>query len=116
MPAGIVLKLWRGNSGTRANPDGIVIDVISGDEPAQMGGTEIVFRVVANGVEIIRRSTADGGVLLDAAAGRVTIPISVADSRAIPDQAQYEIEQRAGAEQRTILYGYFQVSGGVNDD
>ena len=104
-----------GNSGIVENPDGIVIILKADGEPENLTGSNFVFRAVNGGVELIRKDT-DSGVVIDALAGKVTIPITVAESRSLPQICRYEIEQRLGAAQRTRLRGQLVTVGGVNDD
>lgn len=105
-----------GNSGTADNPDGIVIVLKSDGTPENLTGSNVVFRVVNDsGVELIRKDTSVD-VVVDALAGKVTIPITVAESRVLPQMSRYEIEQRLGTSQRTRLRGRLVATGGVNDD
>jgi hypothetical protein len=104
-----------GNSGTTENPAGIVI-VLKADGVAEnLTGSVIVFRAVNVGTEVLRKDSTDG-ITVNATAGKITVPITVAESRALPPASLYEIEQRLDGGQRTRLSGRLIVIRGVNDD
>lgn len=104
-----------GNSGTVENPSGIVIRLRADGAPENLTGSDFVFRAVLHGQEVLRKDLATG-VVVDVADGRITIPITVAESRSLPGICFYEIEQRIGDAQRTRLMGRLVAVGGLNDD
>ena len=104
-----------GNSGTVDNPDGIVIVLKADGSPEDLTGSTIVFRAKNGSTEVLRKDSTDG-ITVDAEAGRITIPITAAESRALPPASRYEVERRIGSAQRTRLSGRLIVIGGVNDD
>jgi|GEM_PF-2922799 hypothetical protein len=111
--------IWIGNSGTAENQSGIVAVLKAGSPPApeNLTGVEIVFRAT-DGTQAIRKTSADNGIALEPLAGRITIPISVAESRLFGRgrRWRYEIECRAAGAERTIMTGELIPAGGMNDD
>lgn len=111
--------IWIGNSGTAENPGGIVAVLKAGSPPApeNLTGVEIVFRAT-NGAQVIRKTSVGGGITVEPLAGRITIPISVAESRLFGPTGRwrYEIERRAAGAERTIMTGELIPAGGRNDD
>ncbi len=112
-------RVWAGNSGTVENPAGIEIVLKAGTPPApvDLTGSEIVFRAVL-GSGVIRKTSANGGITIVELEGRITVPITVADSRLMTagDRWRYEIERRIGGSERTIICGELIAAGGANDD
>jgi hypothetical protein len=111
--------IWIGNSGTAENPGGIVAVLKAGSPPApeNLTGVEIVFRAT-HGAQVIRKTSTGGGITVEPLAGRITIPISVAESRLFGPAGRwrYEIERRAAGAERTIMTGELIPAGGRNDD
>lgn len=111
--------IWIGNSGTAENQSGIVAVLKTGSPPApeNLTGVEFVFRAT-HGAQVIRKTSADNGITLEPLAGRITIPISVAESRLFGPAGRwrYEIERRAAGAERTIMTGELIPAGGRNDD
>jgi hypothetical protein len=124
-----------GNSGTVANATedgnelGIVLNVLVGADGLDMTGETIVFRVLANGTQVLRKDTTDdvtlteGTDLAGAASGvdnLITVPITVTESRTLEAAGPgltYDIERRPGdGTQRTVLSGNLFVDPGANDD
>jgi len=100
-----------------------------GADPLDLTGQEVVFRVLRDGVQVLRKATG-GGVTLangtDADGNASTVPnlitvaITVTDSRALEAAGgplTYDIERRlGGAVQRTVLCGAIFIEPGANDD
>ena len=111
--------IWIGNSGTFENQSGIVAIFKAGSPgvPINFTGAEIVFRAT-DGTQAIRKTSADNGIALEPLAGRITIPITVAESRLFGRgrRWRYEIECRAAGAERTIMTGELIPAGGRNDD
>lgn len=115
MPTRVDLPIWAGNTSDVALrlwlDDGRTV-------PMDLTGSDLVWRVVVGGAEVLRRMTPDG-VVITATVGRVEIPISAADTRRLPtgSTARYELEQRVDGIERTLVYGSLLVSlWGGNDD
>lgn len=110
-----------GNSGVVANPAGIVVRLRSGDPPApvDMTGSEIVFRAIL-GVITIRKTSTDGGVIVDLPTATITVPLTAADTRklVVGQPVAFELERRdtAAGLERTLLRGQLVPIGGINDD
>ncbi len=118
-----------GNSGTTENEAGIILNLLVGADPLDLTGQEVVFRVLRDGVQVLRKATG-GGVTLangtdaDGNASTVpnliTVPITVADSRVLEAAGQplaYDVERRAaGGVQRTVISGTIFIEPGANDD
>lgn len=115
MPARVDLPIWAGSTSD------VALCLWLDDDhtvPLDVTGSELVWRVVVVGTEVLRRSTPDG-VVITSTVGRVEIPISVADTRLLPagSAARYELEQRIDGIERTLVYGSLLVSvWGGNDD
>lgn len=118
-----------GNSGTTANELGIVLNLLVGSAPLDLTGQEVVFRVLRDGVQVLRKTTASGITLTNGtdAAGAasavpnlITVPITVAESRTLEAAGgalTYDVERRpAGGAQRTIIAGMIFIEPGANDD
>ena len=118
-----------GNSGTTENELGIVLNLLVGSAPLDLTGQEVVFRVLRDGAQVLRKTTASGITLTNGtdAAGAaspapnlITVPISVADSRALEAAGgalTYDVERRpGGGAQRTIIAGVIFIEPGANDD
>lgn len=115
-----------GNSGTIDNPAGLVF-VLRDSQGALVPVTGATFVFVcrpnARDAIAVRKTSENGGVVVDAAQSRITVPFTVADTRAMWGTASslatqmYEVERRdAGGVQRTVLFGKITVHPGVNDD
>ena len=110
-----------GNSGTTGNAGGFQVRLREGDplEPVDIDGDGFVFRVYANGAEIMRRDT-DDGISVDLVEAVVTVALSFEDSRTLADAGPalvYDLERRpAGGGQRTVVFGSILIEPGVNDD
>lgn len=121
MPASRNFVVWIGNVGVSENPAGIVL-VYKAGTPAvavDLTGYEIVFRLTnAARVQILRKTSADAGITLDAVNGKITVPFTVAETRALRlgEVYQYEIEARITGSERTLLSGRITTAGGINDD
>lgn len=111
-------KITQGNSGVEQNEAGIVFILKPGGVPEDLTGAEVVFSTAEYLGQSLRKTNADGGVLLDQLGGSVTVPISVADSRVFPAGASvpYAIEVRRGASQRNRLAGVLVILAGVGND
>lgn len=107
-----------GNSGTDANERGIVVRVKVATTPLDLTGNTIVFRVLKDGTQVLRKTTA-GDITVDIPTAEIVVPITVAESRTLEAAGQgltYDIERRATGVQRTILSGSIFVEPGANDD
>lgn len=108
-----------GNTGVDINPDGISLVLQSGGAIEDLTGSEFVFKTAALEGVFLRKTSADGGVIIDALAGSVIVPITLADSHALPAPCRvaFAIEQRTpeGA-QRDRLIGQIRFTEGTNDD
>ena len=86
--------------------------------PMDLTDSEIVLTVAS--IPDLRKSTNDvdsGLELTDAAAGQFMLTITHGETRNMPKgNNSYEIERRLDGWQTTLLYGYFEVQGGLNDD
>jgi len=90
----------------------------SGQTPLDLSGSELVLTIVSRQCRL-RRSSADGGLLVDGPAGLVTWQPTPEDTRAIPEGrlSRYELEWRqSGGLQLTLLTGAITGVGGINDD
>lgn len=117
-----------GNSGTVKNELGLEAVVKSGAPavPVDLTGQEVVFvvRATPDRPPVLRKTSEDGGVVVNAIEGRVLVPLSAAETRAMmagaPNGADrlliYELERRGPDLQRAILYGRLTVLRGANDD
>ena len=107
-------EVKQGNTGTVQNPDGLVVRLGERD----LNGAEIVFFAHWSGQTRLRRSSADGALIVDPALGRITVPFGVQDFRAVRPgvTVHYEIEVRKDGQQRCVLEGNITVMEGVNDD
>jgi hypothetical protein len=119
-----------GNTGTVKNEGGLeVVLKTGGATPASINltGEEIVFvvRASARSSVLLRKTSADGGVIVAPVEGRITVPFTVEETRALWGASsgtevtlQYELERRRSspAMQRTALSGKVTVLPGVNDD
>lgn len=117
MPGKYDMTVWRGNSYevsfTMKNADGVAVDLT---------GRTLVFRAEWTGGSYrLETGTAGTGgdlTITNAAGGIVTLEIDADQTRNYPLGARidYEIEQRDGPIETTILYGRVNAIGGVNDD
>ena len=110
--------LKQGNSGTLQNERGIELNLKDKDGAAvDLSGWDVVF-YARYGSDKLTLSSADGAIAVDAAAGAITIPISVAHSRTFRagTNVRYEIERSKGDDQRTIIEGVLHILEGINDD
>ncbi|OCC05266.1 hypothetical protein BA190_10205 [Labrys sp. WJW] len=112
MPAQRNIEIWKGNTFER------VFVLLNGDRtPAQMAGSEFVFRLVWQGGEL--RKTVGDGLSLDPATGRLALVVKPAETRLLPTGSyavKYELERRVGDWQGTLLYGSVTVKEWANDD
>lgn len=114
--------------GDGGNDLGIVLNLLVDSEPFDLAGQDVIFRVMAGSVEVLRKTTASG---ITVAAGtdangaesavdnKITIPITVAESRTLHAAGApltYDVERRSGSGQRTIVSGNIFVEPGSNDD
>ncbi|MEM6728454.1 MAG: hypothetical protein AAF618_08135 [Pseudomonadota bacterium] len=109
----------QGNSGTLENPAGLVARLVQADQqPKDLTGAEIVFFASWNGENQLRLTSTANEVLVDATAGRVTVPFDVTIFRMVSSRAsvRYELELREGSMQRTVLEGRIKIVGGISDD
>jgi len=114
MPTKYDIDVWRGNTLSRTfrlkNAD---------DSPVDLTGSEFVFRVVSASDELIRAESPSALLSVPTPAnGEVLLALTPAETRLMSDgkTARYELEQRSGAEQTTIIYGFLNVTGWANDD
>lgn len=119
-----------GNTGTVKNEIGLELTLKAGSPPApvDLSDSEFVFivRPSAGQKPVIRKTSASGGgIVVTTNTGKVSVPLTVADTRALWGAAtgqkvvlQYELERRrtSPATQRTVLHGTVTVLPGVNDD
>jgi hypothetical protein len=117
-----------GNSGTVKHEIGLEVVVKAGTPPAPVSlvGQELVFlvREAPERPVLLRKTSADGGIDVKPAEGRVLVPFSVADTRSLIEGAApgvdraltYELERRSGNAQRVVLFGTLTVIRGANDD
>jgi hypothetical protein len=113
------IKIRAGNSGTEANELGLVCQILVADEPYDLTGQDIIFRVIdAAGQQVIRKDS-DDEITVDIETATITVPITVEESRtlaAAPLRMRYEMERQSGSLQRTFLVGDILIARGVNDD
>ena len=121
-------ELLAGNSGTISNEAGLELALkttVSGDRvPLDLQDDEIVFvaRPSPRPPPALRMARSTGQIIVVADQGRILIPFSAAETRALgsPDKIvamRYEVERRpAGGGQRTVLAGVVTILPGVNDD
>lgn len=115
------LTVRAGNSGSVQNEAGLEVILTAGTPPVpvDMTGDEIVFRVMAGATQALRKTTATG-ITVNIATGRITVPLTVQDSRTLQTAGQvltYDLERRpAAGGQRTILAGRVLIEGSANDD
>lgn len=109
-----------GNSGSVENEAGLELILTADDVPVDMTGDEIVFRVFGCAAQVLRKTTASG-ITVNIATARITVPLTVEDSRTLEAASggvlSYDVERRpAAGGQRTILAGRVLIEAGVNDD
>ena len=119
-------QIRAGTSGTVSNPAGLqfVVKDAAGVPISTTGATFIfVARADVRGEAVLRKSSADGGVIVDGATGLVTVPFTAAEARTMWGGGSgvrsllYEVERRdPPASERTAIYGTVTVLPGVNDD
>lgn len=119
MPALLNIDIFVGNSGVAENPDGIVFDWLDNNGIAlDLTGYEFIFRVISGSAdtstELIRKTSSNNEI--NVVGSRITIPITIAETRLINSAKRYEIESRIDGSERTILYGVLNPIGGANDD
>jgi hypothetical protein len=111
-------RIRAGDSGTIENQDGMAFTYKAGEPPAfvNLTGSVIVFRAEYRGT-VLQKTSLDGDIIVDGPAGKVTVPITVADSRLFKPgaRADYKIQRRFGNVRRTLLEGFITVVGGVDD-
>ncbi len=119
-----------GNTGTVKNEVGLEVRLKAGSPPAPvpLSDSEFVFvvRAASGQPAILRKTSAEGGgITVSGPENKVTVALSVADTRKLWGAAtgpkvvlQYELERRrvSPATQRTVLHGTITVLPGVNDD
>ena len=113
MPPNRTLRIWKGNTITLQFRFRATQTV-----PFDLTGSEIVFWLAWTGGEI-RRTSNDSGILIaDPTSGLISIPLSAADTRAIPTgtSARYEIERRYNGTETSLIWGVVDVGEGINDD
>ncbi|WP_424363609.1 hypothetical protein [Methylocystis parvus] len=87
--------------------------------PLDLTGSTIIFRAVWDGGSLSKSSPSSGITISDPTTGAISIALTVANSRALPEGkvAKYEIERRIGGAETTLLLGYLNVvNWGANDD
>lgn len=124
-----------GNSGTvgdTGNDLGLVANFLVGasgaEEPFDLTGQTVVFRVLRGGTEILRKVSptditvstgTDRNDGVSAVPNKITVPVSVTDSRTLEAAGTgltYDLERRNGSVQRTLLTGNIFIEPGANDD
>ena len=124
-----------GNSGTVSigqdiggNDLGIVLNLLVDGAPFDLTGQTVIFRVMQGATEVLRKASpaaitlsngTDASGAAAAVPNRITIPISVAESRTLEAAGApltYDVERRSGATQRTIIAGNIFIEPGANDD
>lgn len=123
------LTIRAGNSGTTDNEAGIVLNLLVGADPLDLSAQEVVFRVLRDGTQVLRKATGSGITLTNgtdadgnasAVPNLITVPITVADSRTLEAAGgalTYDIERRpGGGAQRTVIAGMIFIEPGANDD
>jgi hypothetical protein len=113
------IKIRAGNSGTVANELGLVCQILVDEDPYDLTGQDIIFRVIdAAGQQVIRKDT-DDDITVNIVTATITVPITVEESRtlaAAPLRLRYELERRSGSLQRTFIVGDVLIAPGLNDD
>ena len=107
-----------GYSGVSENPDGMVFRFKNANETAyDFAGSEVVFFARYGGL-VLRKTSADNGVLVDLTESLVTVPISVEESRIFRALSfvPYELERRIGMSQELLVQGTITIKAGINDD
>lgn len=88
-------------------------------DPIDLTGSIMVFSA-ANGTTIIRKTTADGSLLMpDPTTGEITLYLSPADTRLLAPgklRNRYEIERQLDANEKTLVAGCITVLDGINND
>jgi len=111
-------RVRAGNSGSVENEAGLEAIITTGGVPVDMTGDTIVFRVLAAGVQVLRKT--NPAILVDIPTARITVPLTTADSRTLEaagGRLNYDLERRTVAGgQRTLLCGEVFVEPGANDD
>jgi hypothetical protein len=113
------LRLRAGNSGTIDNELGLVVQLLVDDAPLDLTGALIVFRIVDERGQEVMEKTSAGTITVDLPTATITVPFTVADSRAlslIRPRMRYDMERRLGSLQRTFLVGPVTVEASANDD
>lgn len=91
----------------------------SDGDPINLTGSVIVFSVTS-GSAVIRKSTADGGLLMPTPSnGQITLKLTPSETRQFAVgklRNRYEIERRIDGSETTLVSGCIVVSQGVNDD
>lgn len=117
-----------GNSGTVKNESGLELALKAGTPPLPIDLSDssfvLVVRASVNQPPLLRKtSEAGGGITVAAEDGRISIPFTAAETRALWGAAagpkvvlQYELERRRPQSERTVLFGAVTVLPGVNDD
>lgn len=118
-----------GNSGTTANETGLVLNLLVGDQPFDLTGQGIVFRVMKGKLQVLRKDLNDDVIVENGTdregvaspvPNRIVIPITVANSRTLETAGRaltYEVERRPpGGAQRVIIAGRLTVELGASDD
>lgn len=103
----------RGNSGS------ILFRCKNGDDAFDLSGSEMVFRATHRGIEVLRKTTADDGLLMPSpTSGEVTLAYDFEESRlfSVGRLNRYELERRIDGNERTLIEGYITGEDGVNDD
>ncbi|QIG66712.1 DNA helicase loader protein [Rhizobium phage RHph_TM16] len=110
MPAKKTLTIWKGN--TEAFSFRFKQDAST---PFDLTGSRLVMTIRAD-TPIVKDSDISGWTI-NAAAGEATVTLTAAETAAFTSQyvePSYEIERFIGAEQKTLLYGPIEVTGGLN--
>lgn len=91
--------------------------MVNDTTPLNLAGGDLVLVVKWRGGSL-QRSTADGGLTMDAPNGVLTWSYTPAESRLLPAGrvTRYEIERREGDMQRTWVAGYVNARDAINDD
>ena len=117
-----------GNSGTVKNEAGLEIVLKSGDPPlpVDLSDSSFVFSVLRDRgqpLTLEKTSEVGGGILVDADDGRVTVPFTSDDTRAMFGRSSnplvsviYQLDRIRPQSERTVLFGSITVLAGVSDD